>query len=369
LPGVSRRGYDAIQIMNCLRLQQQQEELTDLLAAMKLKPRFQSIVPVGAVDLRATASVLQGYAGMHFDFVDLKLFVNLANTRNLTRAAERTNLSLSAASARIKHLEDSVGVKLIYRHSQGVTLTPQGDTFLHHAGLILQQSDSLHGDMEEYSLGIKGHVRLYASQNASTGFLPDVLSRFLYKNPRVTIDLQEQISRDVVSAVQSGVTDIGIVSSGIHTGDLEILPYFCDHVVVVASLQHPLATRQHIAFEECLDYEFVGIPGARWVNTFLSSTELGSEKRMRIRVQAGSYESVCHMVAANVGISVMPESAARRNASSMALKIIKISNEWALSSQQICVRSLEQLPRFSRELVDMMANDFRATTLPNMKLA
>jgi DNA-binding transcriptional LysR family regulator len=314
------------------------------------------------------ATVLQGYAGMHFDFVDLKLFVNLANTKNLTRAAERTNLSLSAASARIKHLEDSIGVKLISRHSQGVTLTPQGDTFLHHAGLILQQSDFMHGEMEEYSLGTKGHVRLHASQNASTGFLPAVLSRFLYKNPRVTIDLQEQISHDVVVAVQNGVADIGIVSSGIHTGELTILPWYCDNVVVVAAADHALATRQSITLEECLGYEFVTIPGARWVNTFLASSELGSEKRMRIRVQAGSYESVCHMVAANVGISVLPESAARRNASYLGLKVIKLTNEWATSCQQICVRSLGQLPRFSRELVDMMVHDHQ-TMLPDVKLA
>jgi DNA-binding transcriptional LysR family regulator len=306
---------------------------------------------------------------MHFDFVDLKLFVNLANTKNLTRAAERTNLSLSAASARIKHLEDSIGVKLISRHSQGVTLTPQGDTFLHHAGLILQQSDFMHGDMEEYSLGIKGHVRLHASQNASTGFLPEVLSRFLYKNPRVTIDLQEQISHDVVVAVQNGVADIGIVSSGIHTGELALLPWYCDHVVVVTAADHPLAARQSVTLEECLGYEFVTIPGARWVNTFLASSELGSEKRMRIRVQAGSYESVCHLVAAKVGISVLPESAARRNASYLGLKVIKLTNEWANSCQQICVRSLGQLPRFSRELVDMMIHDYHQTMLPDVKLA
>jgi DNA-binding transcriptional LysR family regulator len=90
---------------------------------------------------------------------------------------------------------------------------------------------------------------------------------------------------------------------------------------------------------------------------------------MRIRVQAGSYESVCHMVSANVGISVMPESAARRNAASLGLKVIKLTNEWAMSCQQICVRSFAQLPRFSRELVDMMVGDFHKTALPDIKTA
>lgn len=306
---------------------------------------------------------------MHFDFVDLKLFVNLAATRNLTRAAERTSLSLSAASARIKNLEDNIGVKLIYRHNQGVTLTPQGETFLHHAGLLLQQSDSLHGDMQEYSLGMKGHVRIFANHNASSEFLPDVMRRFLRKNPRVSIDLQEHTSCDVVVAVRSGVTDIGIASSGVHIGGLEVLPYFRDDVVVVAAAQHALASRQTIAFEDCLDYEFVGVPGTRWVDTFLGRSDSGSNQRMRIRVQGGSYESVCRMVAADVGISVMPESAANRYARHLPLKVLKLSNEWAVCNLQICVRSLEQLPRFSRELVEMLANDARYSNVASLKLA
>lgn len=305
---------------------------------------------------------------MHFDFVDLKLFVNLANTKNLTRAAERTNLSLSAASARIKHLEDSVGVKLIYRHNQGVTLTPQGDTFLHHAGLILQQSDSLHGELEEYSRGMKGHVRVFANHNAGAEYMPDVLRRFLHKNPRVSIDLQEHVSCDVVSAVRHGITDIGIASTGVHIGGLEVLPYFKDHIVVVTSQQHPLASRQVIAFEECLEYDFVGVPGSRWVDTFLSGADVGPHKRMRIRVQGTSYESVSQMVAADIGICVMPESVAVRNARSTPLKVLKLSNEWASSSLQICARSFDQLPRFSRELVDMMANDYRLASRPNVRL-
>lgn len=306
---------------------------------------------------------------MHFDFVDLKLFVNLANTRNLTRAAERTHLSPSAASARIKNLEDNMGVKLFYRNNQGVTLTPQGDTFLHHAGLMLQQSDSLYGDLQEYSHGTKGHVRVFANYNAASEFLPDVLRRFLNKNPRVSVDLQEHISCDVIQAVRNGVTDIGIASSGVHLAGLEVLPYFRDDVVVITSLQHALASRPTIAFEEALDYEFVGIPGSRWIDTFLGGSAAGDDRRMGIRVQGTSYESVCRMVAADIGICVLPESAAVRNARNLPIKILKLSNEWANTSLQICVRSFEQLPRFSRELVDMMANDFRHAHLPNVRLA
>jgi DNA-binding transcriptional LysR family regulator len=305
---------------------------------------------------------------MHFDFVDLRLFVNLANTRNLTRAAERSNLSLSAASARIKNLEDNVGSKLIYRHNVGVTLTPQGETLLNHAREIMQQCESLRGDMQEYSLGMKGHVRIFANQNASSAFLPDVLMRFLKKHPRVSVDLQERISYDIVEAVQNGVTDIGIVSSGLHTGELEVLPYLPDHVVLVTSVQHPFASQQMLAFEEALNEDFVAVPGTRAIDAFLRQ-DSGGSRRMRIRVQGGSYETVCRMIESGIGIGVLPESAARRHARTMKLKIIPLSNEWAASDLRICSRNFDLLPKFARDLVDMMVTDAQYMNEPIPQLA
>lgn len=291
---------------------------------------------------------------MHFDFIDLKLFVCLANTKNLTRAAERASLSLSAASSRIKNLEDNVGSKLVYRHNLGVTLTPQGETFLRHARQILSQSELLRGDMHEYAIGMKGHVRVFANSNASSGFLPEVLRRYLRKNPHVSIDLQEHTSQYVINAVTSGVTDIGIASSGLHTGALEVIPYVPDPIVLVTSMQHPLASRESMDFEECLDYPFIGLPGSRHIETFLTTDP---DRRMRIRVQGGTYDTVCRMIEADIGIGVLPDSAAKRYARNLAIKIIPLTNDWAACDLRILVRSLEDLPLFSRELVDMLRSD------------
>ncbi len=66
----------------------------------------------------------------HFDFADLRLFICIAQENSLTRGAERVHMSLPAASTRIKNLEESLGTKLLYRASNGVTLTPPGQVML-----------------------------------------------------------------------------------------------------------------------------------------------------------------------------------------------------------------------------------------------
>ncbi|MBA4006247.1 MAG: LysR family transcriptional regulator, partial [Delftia sp.] len=96
---------------------------------------------------------------MHFDLVDLRLMVHIADANSMTRGAELSFISLPAASTRIKNLEESIGTKLLYRTSQGVTLTPPGQAFVTHARMVLGQIEHLRGDMQEYVRGIKGHVR------------------------------------------------------------------------------------------------------------------------------------------------------------------------------------------------------------------
>ena len=195
----------------------------------------------------------------HFDLPDIKLFVNIAEANSLTRGAERSHMSLPAASIRIKNLEEGLGAKLLYRTSQGVTLTPPGQAFMHHARLVLQQLADLRGDLAEYVKGAKGHVRIFANTTAMAEFLPAVLPKFLASHPDVNIDLKERLSNDIVRAVSEGKVDIGIVAGNVRTEGLEILPYVEDRLVLVTSNSHALAERDEIEFVEALGHDFVGM--------------------------------------------------------------------------------------------------------------
>ena len=160
---------------------------------------------------------------MHFDLVDLRLITCIAETDSLTRGAERFHMSVPAASTRIKNLEESMGAKLLYRTSQGVTLTPPGQAFLHHARVVLSQLEQLRGDMQEYARGIKGHVRIFANTTATTEFLPNDLRDFLAEHPDVNVELRERLSHDVVRAVSEGTADVGIVAGNVRPESLEVI--------------------------------------------------------------------------------------------------------------------------------------------------
>ena len=195
----------------------------------------------------------------HFDLTDLQLIVNIGDANSLTRGAERSHLSLPAASNRVKNLEEHFGTRLFHRNSQGVTLTPSGEAFLRHARKVLQQIEHLRGDIYEYSRGIKGQVRMVANTTAMNEFMPAVLSRYLASHPDVTVDLRERLSYLVVKAVVDGAADIGIVAGKPAGAELQYLPYRRDRLALVTPSNHPLASRESVSFNETLDYEYVGL--------------------------------------------------------------------------------------------------------------
>ena len=82
---------------------------------------------------------------------------------------------------------------------------------------------------------------------------------------------------------------------------------------------------------------------------------------LKLRIQVGNFEAACRMIEASVGLAILPESAARRHALTMAITIVPLSDAWAIRAMQICVRNLDALPTFARELVDLLVADAAAS--------
>lgn len=293
----------------------------------------------------------------HFDLTDLQLIVNIGDASSLTRGAEKSHLSLPAASNRVKNLEDHFGTRLFHRNSQGVTLTPSGEAFLRHARQVLRQIEHLRGDIHEYARGIKGQIRMMANTTAMTEFMPAVLSSYLASHPDVTVELRERLSYLIVKAVSEGSADIGIVAGRPAASDLEFLPYQEDRLVLVTPAKHPLGEMDEVSFADTMSYEYVGLSEWSAIHAFLIQAANSIGHPFRFRVEVSNFETVCRMIEMGVGIGVVPERAAQRYAQRLNIKLVRIADDWAERKLHICVRNLEQLPGFARELVNMLIHD------------
>jgi DNA-binding transcriptional LysR family regulator len=291
---------------------------------------------------------------MNFDQLDLRLFRAIAQFSSITRAAESQHLSLPAASARVKALEEHAGQRLLRREARGVSLTPAGEAFLHHTRAILRQTEQLRGDLQAYANGVRGHVRIHANTTGVTDILPDVLPTFLKAHPLVDIELQERLNTQIALGVLEGQADVGIVSVRMDTPGLRAIHFSTDNLVLVVPHGHPFARRKRIAFAETLEESHVGMHAGSTIRDQLSRATAHLGKSLRLRVELSSFDAVCRMVAAGVGVGVVPEMSARRNRTESGFVQVELTDEWRVRERFALAREGEILPAYAQALIDTL---------------
>ncbi|HEX4986758.1 MAG TPA: LysR substrate-binding domain-containing protein [Burkholderiales bacterium] len=285
------------------------------------------------------------------DLVSLALFVRVAETRSITRAAEASHIALAAASRRMSLLEHQYGVKLLERTARGAELTPAGRAVLHRARQILGQVEQLRAELDEYASGGRGHVRMQASASAISQFLPADLATFSAAAPEVAIALEERFSGEIVQALRAGATDVGIVMDGTPMDGLQWFDYKTDQLVAVLPRKHPLRSRS-VLFSSLLDYDFVGLESATAITRLLVDQAAVAGKPLRARVQVHSFAALCKIIEAGLGVGVMPEGAAKPFVAAKQLRAVRLGDPWATRRMYVCVRDYDALPAIARRLVD-----------------
>jgi DNA-binding transcriptional LysR family regulator len=294
---------------------------------------------------------------MRFDLVDLRLFVAVAEAHSITHGAGSINLALASASARIRGLEDALGVALLKRGRRGVVLTAAGESLLGHARIVLHDVEVLRGDLAGYARGIKASVHLLANTAGLAEHLPKALAAFLRDNPHINVDVEERESRDIAQAIAAGAADIGLaIDLALPDGFLQF-PFCDDRLVLVVPQQDQLAPRRQVAFGEILGRDFVGLSHATALQAHLAAQAARLGARLTFRARLKDFDAVCQMVAAGVGVAVVPEAAARRCAHTMKIAMVRLRDPWATRKLAICVRDLEALPQPARRLVEHLRRE------------
>lgn len=273
------------------------------------------------------------------DFVTLRLFCAVAQAGSITRGAQACHLALSAASRRLSDFEETVGFPLLERTSKGVSLTPVGHTVMQHAMRLFQGFERFSAEVQDHSSGLIGHVRLWANMSALTEFLPARLATFLEQHPRIHVEVEEQLSGDIVRAVVEGLADIGVFADGTPTFGLDTQLFQTDTLVLLCAARHPLARRRRLAFAECLGYDFVGLNRGSSLLELTSRAAERAAQPLRLRVQVRSFDAMCQMIASNLGIGVLPLAVCRLQAQALGLKVISLTDDWSTRRLLLATRS------------------------------
>ncbi len=280
---------------------------------------------------------------MRLDLLTLRLFVAVYEEASLTRAAMRENISLSALSKRLSDLERSLKTVLFYRTRNRLTPTATARTLAAHVRRIMSDLDQLEVELSGFSMGVKGHIRIWASAWAVLQYLPQDLASFLASYPMLQIEIQESFSPAIVQAVADNVADIGIIAGNVLAPDLQVLPYRSERLVAVMWPGHPLSAKPRVSFADMLEYDVIGPKRGSALDALLLEAARETEAVLKPRIRVAGFAAICSMVSAQLGIGLVPEHAVQCYQQSQALTVRPLDESWAARRLNLCVASTEEL--------------------------
>jgi DNA-binding transcriptional LysR family regulator len=293
---------------------------------------------------------------LQLDLASLRLLVLAAETENLTQAANSAHMTVSAASKRLAELERVTHCTLFTRVPRGLQLTPAGRGLAEHARTLLDVAQQMAHDANDYAKGMRGHVRLFANTSAVIQFLPADLASFLAANPHVRIELEEALSDRTIHAVENGEAEIGIFADNVPAPGLHTQPYRRDRLVVLVPQTHLLAQRSSVTLADTLDFDYVALNQGSSLLRRINDAAASTGKRLKVRIQVSSFDGICRMIEAGLGIGILPLGSVHSELLASKLRAIPLEGEWASRTLYVGVADATRLSPEAANLYRYLSN-------------
>ncbi|MEY2777415.1 MAG: hypothetical protein RLY30_1513 [Pseudomonadota bacterium] len=258
------------------------------------------------------------------DLASLRLLLAVAQTGSITQAASQNHLALAAASARLRQLEESLGVALLERQARGTRLTEAGRLVCLRARAIEQELSQMGLELQDHLQGVTGHVRVVANMSSIASVLPADLAAFLQTHPGIRIDLSEHHSREVQSLVAQGQADIGVLSSeGLQPG-LLFRPYYRDRLLAAVPAHDLWRRVRMVSREQLLQHDLILLQEGGAIAEWLGDLARAEGRSLRVRVRAKGFDAMAELVSAGLGITVLPSRIARRYSQLLPIRLLPL---------------------------------------------
>ena len=244
------------------------------------------------------------------ELYQLEYFLEAARQRNFTRAAAHLHLAQAALSAQIRNLEAELGTPLFNRGRRETVLTAAGETLRQHAEALLERADAAKRAVHDL-IGLRGgRLTIGAIPSVSACLLPAVIASFRKRYPLVELALFEGTSEAVAQWVESGRVEFGIVQLPATSGSFEEHPLFTEPFVALVAKSNPVAKQKAISLANLANEPFILYKGRARDTALTACRAAGFEPR--IACESGELETIRSLVAAGLGIAILPQLATRQ---------------------------------------------------------
>ena len=285
----------------------------------------------------------------------LQYFVKLADLRHFSKAADACFVSQPTLSTQIRKLEEELGVQLVERSPKNIMLTPVGEEIADRARLVLSDIDQIRAVARRSGNPAEGTIRLGLFPTLAPYLLPHVVPGVRKRYPKLKLQLSEEKTEDVLTMLRQGELDAGILALPINEDGLHKEVLFEEPFVMALPANHPLAERKSIRLGDLEGTELLLLEEGHCLREHALEVCALAGAHERVDFHATSMETLRQMVAAEVGVTLMPLLAVKPPIASTTNVVIRpFAKPPPARTIAMVWRSSSALSGFIRELSDSL---------------
>jgi LysR family hydrogen peroxide-inducible transcriptional activator len=279
------------------------------------------------------------------EFQQLRYVSAIAETGSFSRAAERCQVAQPSLSQQVLKLENDLGTKLFDRLGRSVRLTEAGRAFLPHARSILSQVETARSSVADNCADVRGSVAVGVIPTIAPYMMPRYTTTFAKQYPEAKLRIVEATTPILIESLRDLSVDIAILALPLRHKDLDLLPLRTEPLFVVLPRNHPRAAAQSLALKDIRGESFVMLRDGHCFRDLSLTTCARARITPRIAFESDQFSSLFGMVAAGIGISLVPEMAIDRNADCRYVRLSDARATRTIVAATLRGRSLNRVQR------------------------
>ena len=256
----------------------------------------------------------------------LRYVCAIADTGNFSRAAERCKIAQPSLSQQVLKLEEELGTRLFDRLGRSIRLTEAGRAFIPRARAILHQMEAARSSAADQNTDLSGSVAVGVIPTIAPYLMPSYTARFARKYPEAKLRIVEETTSVLVEGLRDVSIDMAILALPLRHKDLQLLPIRTERLFAALRKDHPRASAKSLALKDLRGESFVMLRDGHCFRDLSIDTCTRARITPHIAFESGQFSSLLGMVAAGVGVSLVPEMAIDRN---VACRYVRLSDPQA----------------------------------------
>lgn len=285
----------------------------------------------------------------------LRIFHTIAKYMSFKKASEVLHVSQPALSIQIKKLENGTGLKLFNKIGNRIVLSEDGEMLHGYTQRIFTVVEELENHIQNLGDEVAGIINLGASNTPGAYILPKVIGEMKRRYPKVTVNLHVADTSEIANLIENGTLDVAVNGGkGNYNSSIFAEKLFNDRLVIVASPENPLASKDSIDIQELADTAFVIHSTTSQLYTYYKSFIEAYGLPENVGMHFGSIDAIKYAIYADLGVSILPFYAVKSEIEKGMLVGLKINCDWLEYPYSLIYNKNKHLSVTARKFIEIL---------------